>query len=92
MKEESELFNYLLNKKTLNDKDLENIDHTLKVGTYFYRPPFSKNNQHIIEEKADIYSLGIIIFEMWHPFKNKYERFKMLTDLRNNNKFPKNFE
>ncbi|EAS06885.2 RWD domain protein (macronuclear) [Tetrahymena thermophila SB210] len=88
-KEENELFNQLVNKQYLTEKELEAIDQTLNVGTYFYRPPAS---QSMHEERADIYALGIIFFEMWFYFQSKYQRFKVLTILRNNNLFPDQFE
>lgn len=92
-KEEKELINYLNKVKGLSEKDMEKLDKTLnlKVGTYFYRPPDTPSHEHIKDERLDLYALGIIIFEMWHPFKSKYERFKILTELRNNNKLPAKF-
>ena len=41
--------------------------------------------------KVDIYSLGIILFELLVPFKTAMERSCTLTDLRNN-KFPQDFQ
>lgn len=74
----------------------------MNVGTYFYRSPevaakpSMSMDSFIVrtkyDEKIDMYSLGIIFFEMWHPFTNKYERFKIMRDLKNRNKLPKKFE
>lgn len=37
----------------------------------------------IYNQKVDIYSLGIILFEMFHaPFETMTERFTVLSDLR----------
>lgn len=36
----------------------------------------------IYNQKVDIYSLGIILFEMFHPIATGMERMKVLTDLR----------
>ena len=40
--------------------------------------------------KVDIYSLGIILFEMLVPFSTQMERVTVLSDLRKN-KFPGHF-
>jgi eukaryotic translation initiation factor 2-alpha kinase 4 len=58
------------------------------VGTYFYRPPEDVG----FTEKVDVYSLGVILFEMWHNFKNGHERVKILNQLRSTERFPKQFE
>ena len=51
----------------LNDCDLLG-DKTKAVGTGFYRAPEQLKSQKY-DEKVDIYSLGIIIFELFYPFK-----------------------
>ena len=40
--------------------------------------------------KVDIYSLGLILFEMLVPFSTQMERVTVLSDLRKN-KFPGHF-
>jgi translation initiation factor 2-alpha kinase 4 len=60
------------------------------VGTYFYRTP--EKNTQFNDEKVDVYSLGIILFEMWCRFQSSHERVKLLMQLRQVNKFPKKFE
>eukprot|EP00742_Colponemidia_sp_Colp-10_P012155 GILJ01013604.1.p1 GENE.GILJ01013604.1~~GILJ01013604.1.p1 ORF type:complete len:1303 (+),score=222.06 GILJ01013604.1:389-3910(+) len=78
-------------------------DHTQTtgVGTYFYMcPEQARSGEYFItyDEKVDIYSLGIIFFEMWHPFSTGHERAKILNDLRsytgpgNGPNFPNGFE
>ncbi|KAL1461307.1 hypothetical protein WDU94_013214 [Cyamophila willieti] len=49
--------------------------------------------------KVDIYSLGMILFELLTPFHTQMERWKKLSDLRNNiyppqfeTDFPKEYE
>ncbi|RYY69747.1 hypothetical protein EON63_23350 [archaeon] len=43
-------------------------------------------------DKADMYSLGIILFEMCHtPFQTGMERFMVLKELREQLKFPSSF-
>ena len=61
-------------------------DKTTKVGTYFYRSPeiemYARENKIFkYTDKVDIYSLGIIFFEMWHPFPNKQIRHAVLYKL-----------
>ena len=49
-------------------------------GTPIYVAP-EKSGE--ISNKTDMYTLGIIFFEMLHPFKTKTERSYILKDLRN---------
>lgn len=45
--------------------------------------------------KVDIYSLGVIFFELLNPFSTEMERYQVLTRLRNNifpSQFSKNFK
>lgn len=39
-----------------------------------------------------MYSLGIIIFEMWYMFETKMERNDILKALRKDGKFPDDFD
>ncbi|KAF2078430.1 hypothetical protein CYY_000297 [Polysphondylium violaceum] len=70
-------------------------DHSMTggVGTPFYCCPeiLQKNIKHY-GSKVDMYSLGIIFFEMCHPFQTQMERSNILRDLRNELKFPPGFE
>ncbi|KAJ8949152.1 hypothetical protein NQ318_012900 [Aromia moschata] len=63
--------------------------HTVEVGTKFYMSP-EQLESRIYDYKVDIYSLGLIFFELLFPFSTDMERSKTLTDVKNN-KFPKNF-
>jgi translation initiation factor 2-alpha kinase 4 len=42
--------------------------------------------------QVDIYSLGVIVFEMWHPFATAMERFVLLRDLRDRGEMPPDWE
>jgi len=70
-------------------------EHTSGVGTLVYASPEQINGQSY-DEKTDVYSLGIILFEMLHLVQTKMERAHMLSNLRKNilppeflNKYPK---
>jgi translation initiation factor 2-alpha kinase 3 len=61
------------------------------VGTQFYRPTQIPLHEPKICPKLDIYSLGIIAFELAYQFGTKAERAILLTDL-GRGKVPKDFE
>eukprot|EP01132_Coremiostelium_polycephalum_P010766 gene10766-13183_t len=44
------------------------------------------------DDKVDMYSLGIVFFEMWYVFSTGHERVCLLRDLRENLRFPPEFE
>lgn len=44
------------------------------------------------DEKADIYSLGIILFELFYPFSTAMERSNVLNDLKMKGEMPEGFE
>ncbi|EFA75486.1 eukaryotic translation initiation factor 2 alpha kinase [Heterostelium album PN500] len=75
--------------------DIEENEQSMTggVGTPFYCCPeiLQKTIRHY-GVKVDIYSLGIILFEMCHPFQTQMERSNILRDLRNDIKFPPGFE
>lgn len=62
--------------------------HTGKVGTALYVSPelTGKAAKSIYNQKVDLYSLGIIFFEMCHrPFSTGMERVETLVALRTPN-------
>jgi len=63
---------------------------TSGVGTYIYASPEQLASSQGYDNKTDIYSLGILLFELLWPFKTGMERIKTLTNIRNG-KFPDNF-
>lgn len=71
------------------DSDCDDVDggsrknYTNNVGTQIYMSPEQMSGQQY-NHKVDIYSLGIIFFELLVPFQTEMERFKILTDLRKN--------
>ena len=72
---------------------MDQLEKTMKFGTFFYRSLDLDNDQkHCYNHKVDIYSLGVIFFELWFPFKTRHERFKILMALKYSEKLPKKFE
>ncbi|XP_006821478.1 eukaryotic translation initiation factor 2-alpha kinase 1-like [Saccoglossus kowalevskii] len=55
--------------------------HTSGVGTCTYASPEQLKGS-FYDNKSDMYSLGIILFELFHPFGTEMERFKHLTAIR----------
>ncbi|XP_057460394.1 eIF-2-alpha kinase GCN2 isoform X2 [Actinidia eriantha] len=64
------------------------VDRTGQVGTYFYTAPEIEQGWPKIDEKADMYSLGIVFFELWHPFGTAMERHVVLSDLKLKGELP----
>ncbi|KAL6528004.1 hypothetical protein OROHE_014954 [Orobanche hederae] len=64
------------------------IDGTGQVGTYFYTAPEIEQGWPKINEKADMYSLGVVFFELWHPFDTAMERHVVLSDLKLKGELP----
>ncbi|CAH0562470.1 unnamed protein product [Brassicogethes aeneus] len=64
--------------------------HTIEVGTQLYMSPEQLKNGNY-DYKVDIYSLGLIFFELLVPFSTDMERFKILSQLRKG-EFPSYFK
>ncbi|KAJ7980699.1 protein kinase family protein [Quillaja saponaria] len=64
------------------------IDGTGQVGTYFYTAPEIEQGWPKIDEKADMYSLGVVFFELWNPFGTAMERHVVLSDLQQKGELP----
>ena len=52
------------------------------AGTYLYASPEQLSEHRCYDNKTDIYSLGILLFEMLCPFSTGMERVKTLMDIR----------
>lgn len=63
--------------------------HTAAVGTLTYSSP-EQRSKGVYNEKTDIFSLGIIFFELYYPCATKMEKARVLADLRNR-VLPKSF-
>ncbi|CAN0029903.1 unnamed protein product [Bubo scandiacus] len=60
--------------------------HTGQVGTKLYMSP-EQICGNTYSHKVDIFSLGLILFELLYPFSTQMERVRTLSDVRNL-KFP----
>jgi serine/threonine protein kinase/histidyl-tRNA synthetase len=62
------------------------------VGTLLYSAPEQVSGKGKYAFPADMFSLGVILFEMWHPpFATRMERVEVITALREKQVFPKDF-
>ncbi|XP_057815476.2 eIF-2-alpha kinase GCN2 isoform X2 [Cryptomeria japonica] len=66
----------------------DSIDGTGLVGTYFYTAPEIEQAWPHIDEKVDMYSLGVVLFELWHPFGTAMERYAILSELKHKAMLP----
>ena len=74
----------------LSSKHTQISYHTKNVGTLQYASPEQLNN-NFYDNKSDIYSLGLILFEMLHPFKTGMEKHKIFSDLKKKGRVPESF-
>ena len=54
----------------------DGIRHTGNIGSHFYMGPEQAAGKKY-DQKVDIYSLGVIFFELHHPFDTEMERVKV---------------
>jgi len=63
-----------------------------ELGTALYRSPEQEKKGVIHTCKSDIYSLGIVMYELWNPpFSTKMERVVNLSKIKKENKLPQEF-
>ncbi|RLN51621.1 hypothetical protein BBJ29_009462, partial [Phytophthora kernoviae] len=80
------------NMMTTMSADVGDGTITAGVGTAFYRAPEQEREGQRYNQKADLFSLGIMFFEMWSPpFTTLMERAQALTGLRERHELPMNF-
>ncbi|KAJ3417189.1 hypothetical protein HDV05_006395 [Chytridiales sp. JEL 0842] len=78
-----------------DERAMEEASMTLDIGTPVYVAPelLLKGSTVKYSSKVDIYSLGIVFFEMLYPFSTGMHRVKVLVDLRSVNViFPSDFD
>ncbi|TKS90029.1 Eukaryotic translation initiation factor 2-alpha kinase 1 [Collichthys lucidus] len=63
--------------------------HTTGVGTFVYAAPEQLKGSHY-DSKSDMYSIGVLAFELFQPFGTEMERVRTLGDLREG-KIPDSF-
>ena len=84
-----ELISYSTTKEILNINSNDLM--TYAIGTKYYcSPEQEKSNKY--DYKTDMFSLGIIIFEMFYSFGSLMERDIVLRGIKEEQKFPKDFE
>jgi serine/threonine protein kinase len=85
--EEISLHNYKQSKCT----KAEAHNHTGGIGTSIYAAPEQKAGKNY-DNRADLYSLGIILFELFYPLSTDMEKNKCVTDITKNRILPKKFQ
>lgn len=64
---------------------------TLDIGTYAYIAPElydDDEKKYVYGKEVDVYSLGIILFEMCYPFNTEMERYEEISKIRVTRKAP----
>ncbi|EAS04819.2 Serine/Threonine kinase domain protein (macronuclear) [Tetrahymena thermophila SB210] len=77
-------------KKSENSNNYFPSEITRGVGTGVYRAPEQENTSSYCT-KADMFSLGVIIFEMWYPLPTFMEKYQTLKEIREKNQLPQDF-
>ena len=66
--------------KVLGDEVGGGCSHTGNIGTHFYMSP-EQMSSFKYDHKVDVFSLGVILFELNYPFTTEMERAKVLHPL-----------
>ena len=86
------LQNFLPNTRNLQETSQDFFRTFSKgIGTPLYASP-EQQTAGKYNEKIDMYSLGLIIFEVYYKMNSDMERFKVLMILRDKGTFPKDFD
>lgn len=71
----------ILDEHTGSDSPCGDSSHTTGVGTFVYASPEQLKGSHY-DSKSDMYSVGMLTFELFQPFGTEMERVRSLGDLR----------
>jgi len=74
----------------LKDNKFGDINMSIGIGTYYYMSP-EQETQRNYNQKTDMFSLGIILFEMYAKMKSLMEKDKALMFLRTSFKVPSEY-
>ncbi|XP_067162725.1 eukaryotic translation initiation factor 2-alpha kinase 1 isoform X1 [Apteryx mantelli] len=66
----------------LKTKRINGLTHTSGVGTCLYASPEQLQGSHY-DFQSDMYSMGVILLELFQPFGTEMERTEVLMHLRN---------
>lgn len=72
------------------DTDLLRSSLTSNIGTPLYSAP-EQENSTTYDNKVDIFSLGIVLFELSYKFETYQERYQILREIRQSHKLPAAF-
>ncbi|KAK1171322.1 interferon-induced, double-stranded RNA-activated protein kinase-like isoform X1 [Acipenser oxyrinchus oxyrinchus] len=73
----------------INENDGNSLQRTKRTGTVSYMSP-EQENQNKYENEVDIFSLGLILFELLWRFETESEKFHMWSKIRAR-EFPEEF-
>lgn len=94
LKEKVENGKQILNESSLNlCKAFEKLAkdfHSTKIGTPLYQAP-EQENSTTYDSRADVYSLGVILFELLNSFKTLHEKVNVINKLRETSKVSDEF-
>jgi serine/threonine protein kinase len=77
-------------QRALSSRDETPQAPTTGVGTFLYTAPEVLDGKYY-DNKCDMYSLGIVIFEAFYPMQTAMERYCCLQDIRATGKVPVDF-